>query len=185
MDTLPLKSRGTIKFIIGTIAVTLILAVTVCSVVFGGERKVPVYYVDTSEKKVAISFDAAWGDQYTAGILDILDTYNVKATFFLVNFWAEKYSDDVKMIYEKGHDIGNHSTTHPDMANLSEEQIKQELNTTAETIKSITGQRPVLFRPPYGSYSNHLIECAEDLGYTTIQWDVDMSEIAETSELKN
>jgi peptidoglycan/xylan/chitin deacetylase (PgdA/CDA1 family) len=77
------------------------------------------------------------------------------------------------MIAERGHDIGNHSTSHPDMAGLSAQEISTELNTTAETIKSITGKCPTLFRPPYGSYSNTLIECAESLGYDTIQWDVD------------
>ena len=97
----------------------------------------------------------------------------MKATFFLVDFWAEKYPDDVKMIAERGHDIGNHSTTHPDMADMSVEQIRQELNTTADTIEEITGKRPVLFRSPFGSYSDRLIECAEELGYTTIQWDVE------------
>lgn len=62
---------------------------------------------------MAISFDAAWGDEFTEGILDILDTYDVKATFFLVDFWAKDYPDDVKLIASRGHDIGNHSTTHP------------------------------------------------------------------------
>lgn len=151
----------------------LAVIIAVCSASFGGERRVPIYGVDTDRKQVAISFDAAWGDEFTAGILDILDTYDVKATFFLVDFWSQKYPDDVKMIAERGHDIGNHSTTHPDMANLSAEQIAQELNTSADTIESLTGKRPVLFRPPYGSYSDTLIETAESLGYQTIQWSVD------------
>lgn len=173
METIPGKKRKSQIVFTAVFICALIAAVMLCSVSFGGERRVPVYSVDTSEKKVAISFDAAWGDEFTDGILDILDTYDVKATFFLVNFWAEKYPDDVKMIAEKGHDIGNHSTSHPDMADLSSEEVAKELNTTADTIKSITGKSPVLFRPPYGSYSNTLIDCAENLGYTTIQWDVD------------
>lgn len=173
MDTTPSKKRKKLKSLIWIAAAIGIAGMALCSVAFGGQKKLPVYYVDTSEKKVAISFDAAWGNEYTAGILDILDTYDVKATFFLVDFWAEKYPDDVKMIAERGHDIGNHSTTHPDMADMSVEQIRQELNTTADTIEEITGKRPVLFRPPFGSYSDRLIECAEELGYTTIQWDVE------------
>lgn len=151
----------------------LAVVVAVCSASFGNERRVPVYGVDTDEKKVAISFDAAWGNEFTAGILDILDTYDVKATFFLVDFWSQEYPEDVKEIAARGHDIGNHSTTHPDMANLSEAEIAEELNTSADTIESLTGSRPTLFRPPYGSYSDTLIETAESLGYQTIQWSVD------------
>ncbi|MGN1350544.1 MAG: polysaccharide deacetylase family protein [Anaerovoracaceae bacterium] len=147
--------------------------VVITNVVFGGERQIPIYCVDTEEKVVAISFDAAWGNEFTEGILDILDTYDVKATFFLVNFWAEKYPEDVVKIAERGHDIGNHSATHPDMADLSDEQICQELITTGDTIEKLTGQQPVLFRPPFGSYSDSLITNAKQLGYETIQWSID------------
>lgn len=161
------------KIFMFVMAAALGVAIAVCSVSFGQERRVPIYGVDTDKKQVAISFDAAWGDEFTEGILDILDTYDVKATFFLVDFWSKEFPEDVKMIAERGHDIGNHSTTHPDMANLSEEEIAQELNTSADTIESLTGKRPVLFRPPYGSYSDRLINTAESLGYQTIQWSVD------------
>ena len=166
--------RRTLKKIFMFLLVTaLAVTVVVCGVSFGEERRVPIYGVDTDKKQVAISFDAAWGDEFTEGILDILETYDVKATFFLVDFWAKDYPDDVKLIASRGHDIGNHSTTHPDMANLSEQEISQELNTTAETIESLTGKRPTLFRPPYGSYSDRLINTADSLGYQTIQWSVD------------
>lgn len=173
MDTVPQRKRILQGWFRTALVCGLAAAVLVCTVTFGGERRIPIYCVDTPEKKVAISFDAAWGDEFTAGILDILDTYDVKATFFLVNFWAEDYPDDVKMIAERGHDIGNHSTSHPDMADLSAEQITEELETTADTIEKLTGKRPMLFRPPFGSYSDTLIETAESLGYDTIQWSVD------------
>lgn len=137
------------------------------------DRILPIYCVDTQKKRVAISFDAAWGDQYTDGILEILEKYNVKATFFLVGFWVDKYPDEVKRIYEKGHDVENHSTTHPHMSKLSTEQINQELNTTGDKIQKITGKKPTLFRPPFGDYNNRLIETAKENGYYTIQWDVD------------
>lgn len=140
---------------------------------FGETRKLPIYCVETEAKKVAISFDAAWGNDYTKGILDILDQHHVKATFFLVDFWVEKYPEDVLEIATRGHDIGNHSSTHPDMAKISSEQIATELNTTADRIQAITGEKPNLFRPPFGSYNNNLINTAESLGYYVIQWDVD------------
>ena len=139
----------------------------------GSQRLLPIYSVERDDRKISISFDAAWGNEHTQGILDTLDQYGVKTTFFLVDFWAEKYPEDVKAIYAKGHELGNHSSTHPDMAKLSKEQIRQELDKTAETIEGITGIRPTLFRPPFGSYNNSLIETCESLGYKVIQWSVD------------
>jgi len=141
--------------------------------VMNKDRQLPIYCVETDEKMVAISFDAAWGDQYTSDILDILDRYNVKTTFFLVGFWVDKYPDMVRKIKERGHDVGNHSSTHPHMSKLSVEQIDQELNSTGNKIKEITGESPFLFRPPFGDYNNRLIETAANNGYYTIQWDVD------------
>lgn len=139
----------------------------------GQERKLPIYSVGTEEKKVAISFDAAWGNEHTGPLLDILDQYGVKTTFFLVNFWAEKYPEDVKTIHQRGHEVENHSATHPDMTKLSPEQIRTELNTTADTIEGLIGVRPDLFRPPFGAYNNAVIETAEAEGYKVIQWSVD------------
>ncbi len=141
--------------------------------VMNKDRQLPIYCVDTEEKKISISFDAAWGDEYTQGILDTLDQYNVKSTFFLVGFWVDKYPDMVKKIKDRGHDVGNHSSTHPHMSKLSSQKIAQELNNTGDKIQAITGEKPFLFRPPFGDYNNTLIETASNNGYYTIQWDVD------------
>ncbi|GAB6086817.1 polysaccharide deacetylase family protein [Alkaliphilus crotonatoxidans] len=136
-------------------------------------RVLPIYSVETEEKKIAISFDAAWGDEFTDDILDILDQYQVKTTFFLVGFWVDKYPDWVKEFHNRGHEVGNHSSTHPHMSQLSKEQIKSELQETGDKIQAITGVQPTVFRPPFGDYNNLLIETAKELGYYTIQWDVD------------
>lgn len=136
-------------------------------------KELPIYSVETSEKKIAISFDAAWGDAYTLKILDILDEYNVKTTFFLVGFWIDNYPENVKEINRRGHEIGNHSTTHPHMSQLTKDQIATELNDTGEQLESLIGKKPDLFRPPFGDYNNNLIETARENGYYTIQWDVD------------
>ncbi|SET59895.1 polysaccharide deacetylase family sporulation protein PdaB [Natronincola peptidivorans] len=141
--------------------------------VFSPERKLPIYSVETEEKKIAISFDAAWGDEFTDDILDTLDKYDVKTTFFLVGFWVDKYPDMVKKIHSRGHEIGNHSSTHPHMSKLSREQIINELQTTEKKIEAIIGERPTVFRPPFGDYNNLLITTADEIGYYTIQWDVD------------
>ena len=136
-------------------------------------KKLPIYSVKTEENKVAISFDAAWGADKTTEIMNICDSYNIKATFFLVGFWIDKYPDKVKEIYNRGFEIGIHSNTHPDMTKLTKKQIREELETNINKIVEITGDRPKLFRPPYGYYNNNLIEICEDLELSCIEWSVD------------
>lgn len=136
-------------------------------------RQLPIYCVDTPEKKIAISFDAAWGADYTEELLRILKKYDVKTTFFLVGFWVDKYPDMVKRIDEEGHEIGNHSSRHPQMSKLSKEQIIEELTKTSQKIEAITNKKVTLFRPPFGDYNNRLIETSRELGLQVIQWDVD------------
>ncbi len=145
----------------------------ILSVLLNNDRKLPIYSVEKEEKIIAISFDAAYGDQYTPEILDILDQYNVKTTFFLVGFWLDKYPDMAREIHRRGHEIGNHSSTHPQMSKLTAEEIRKELKNTGDKIKKITGKAPFLFRPPFGDYNNRVIETAREEGYYSIQWDVD------------
>lgn len=141
--------------------------------VFGNKKELPIYYVDTDEKKVAISFDAAWGTEHTDNILDTLDKYDVKTTFFLVDFWVNKHPDVVKEIDRRGHEIGNHSTTHPKMSELSKEGMIEEIKTTEKSIEKITGKKTNLFRPPFGDYNDALIQTCREIDYHVIQWDVD------------
>lgn len=137
------------------------------------ERKLPIYCVQTEEPKVSVSFDAAWGADDTDELLRILEENNVKATFFLCGYWVEKYPEEVKKIAEAGHDLGNHSATHPHMSQLTEAQIAEELQKCHENVKALTGVEMELFRPPFGEYDDAVIETAKENGYYTIQWDVD------------
>lgn len=136
-------------------------------------RKVPIYSVETDERRVAISFDAAWGADKTKQIVEICKEYNVKATFFLVGFWVDKYGDIVKYIDQNGFEIGTHSNTHPDMVNLTATDQNLELTKSIKLIKDITSKDVELFRAPFGSYNNSLLDVAENLNLKTIQWDVD------------
>ncbi len=149
------------------------IGVEVGATYFGGSKKLPIYSVQTEENKLAISFDAAWGADKTREIMSICDSYGIKATFFLVGFWIEKYPDMVKEIYNNGFEIGLHSNTHPDMTKLTKSEIKEELETNINLIQELTGFRPKLFRPPYGYYNNALIEVCENLNISCIQWSVD------------
>ncbi len=145
----------------------------IVSVFNNNNRQLPIYCVDTAEKKIAISFDAAWGSDYTENLLQILKRYNVKTTFFLVGFWVDNFPEMVKRIDAEGHEIGNHSSKHPKMSQLSKEQILEELNSTSQRIEKLTGKKVTLFRPPFGDYNNRLIETSRELGIQVIQWDVD------------
>ena len=136
-------------------------------------RLIPIYNVETEEKKVAITFDSAWGADKTLKILETLKEYNATGTFFLVGFWVDEYPDMVKAIAEQGVEIATHSNTHPDFAKLTESQMRSELSTSMEKITNITGNEVKLFRSPYGSYNNTSISVAESLGLKTIQWNID------------
>ena len=95
-------------------------------------RELPIYSVDRSDNKIAISFDAAWGGDKTEKILDILDEFGVKTTFFMVDIWTQRYPDLAREVVARGHDIGNHSATHPKMTTLSREKIIEELTVMSD-----------------------------------------------------
>ena len=137
------------------------------------KRKLPIYSVEREDKKIAISFDCAWGAEYTDELLSAMEKYNVKCTFFAVQFWVEKYPDYAKKIVGKGHGLETHSKTHPKMSKLSRDEIKAELTSSKAAIEKITGRKVTLFRPPFGDYNDKLITCAEESGLYPIQWDVD------------
>ena len=139
-----------------------------------GDRHLPIYCVDCGEnKKISLSFDAAWGNEDTRQILDILSKHDVKVTFFMTGGWVEAYPEDVKAILEAGHDLGNHSENHKHMSQLSAAEQKEELMKVHDKVKELTDYEMTLFRPPYGDYNNSVITNAMECGYYTIQWDVD------------
>jgi polysaccharide deacetylase family sporulation protein PdaB len=141
--------------------------------VTGSSRLVPIYYVETPEKKVAFSFDASWGAERTPKILDILDKNGIKTTFFLTGIWVEDYPEMVREIHNRGHELGNHTLTHADLAKIPADDIRRELLGVEEMIKENCGQETTLMRPPFGSYNNQVISVAAELGYKTIQWSID------------
>lgn len=136
-------------------------------------RKLPIYCVKSEAPKVSISFDAAWGNEDTAQLLSILESHNVKTTFFMTGGWVESYPDDVKAIAAAGHDLGNHSENHKQMSQISAAECREEIQKVHDKVKELTGKDMILFRPPYGDYNDTLIETANSMGYHVIQWDVD------------
>lgn len=162
---------GTLLFLSASIALK---ATGAYSVFYGyATRKLPIYSVKTDEKKLAISFDCAWGADYTDSLLDAMAEEDIKCTFFAVQFWVEKYPEYVKKISEAGHEIGTHSKTHPQMSKLDKKAIESELISSKEAIEKITGKTVELFRAPFGDYDDLLIDTAKELNLFTVQWDVD------------
>ena len=145
---------------------------TLSDAVSGEARLIPIYNVDTNTNNVAVTFNCAMSGDIDR-ILEILDEYDIKCTFFLLGSWAETHTDEVKAIYAAGHEIGNHSYSHKDLPSMNYEDIILDIQKCNETINSITGYSPTLFRAPSGSYDNKTISAAEELGMKTIQWDAD------------
>lgn len=139
----------------------------------GSGPKLPIYCVECESPKVALSFDTAWGNEDTSDLLEIMDEYDIKATFFMTGGWVETYPEDVKAIADAGHDLGNHSTHHQQMSLLSKKECISEIKTLHNSVKKLTGVEMNLFRPPYGDYNDTLMEAIEDSGYYGILWDVD------------
>ena len=157
-------------------AVALILWVVNTPMLVGvaaSKRDLPVYCVQRDDKVIAISFDAAWGNEDTQDLIDILDGYGVRTTFFVVGDWVDKYPESVQALHEAGHEVMNHSTSHAHFSRLSSSEITKDITACSRKIEAITGVSPTLFRCPYGEYDDHVIQAVRSLGMTAVQWDVD------------
>lgn len=179
MKSWKMRTSATKKLII---ALVLIVASSIISIGLNYKsigifrfvrKKVPIYYVDTNEKKISLSFDISWGEDTTPKLLDILDKYNVKATFFLVGGWIDNNGDLVKEMVKRGHELGNHTNKHPNMSKITKEKLIEEIITCDAKIMSLTGKGTKLFRCPEGYYNDLILDTAQELGRYTIQWDVD------------
>ncbi len=137
------------------------------------QRELPIYSVERDDKTIAMSFDAAWGNEDTGTLINILSSYGVKTTFFVVGDWVEKYPDSVKALHDAGHEVMSHSSHHGHFSMMSAEEIAADLRACNRLIFACTGVEPTLFRCPYGEYDDHVIQTVRGLGMTAIQWSVD------------
>lgn len=165
-----------ILLVCGIIFVSLLNGKNV-QVTGNADEKQPIYRVDTEEKVVSLTFDINWAEKENLpSILDILDKYNVKGTFFIMGGWINYSEDNVsklKSISEGGHEIGNHSYKHPSFSKITGEAIEEEIKKTDDIIEKYTGNRPVLFRFPSGDYNKNALMKVNSLDHIAIQWDAD------------
>lgn len=170
------RNRTLISWICFILAIVLIFWTVNNPAIVGAsavKRSLPIYSVDREDKLIAISFDAAWGNEDTQTLIDILDEYNVKTTFFVVADWVDKYPESVKALSDAGHEVMNHSTSHAHFSKLSSAEIQSDIMNCNEKVKAITGISPTLFRCPYGEYDDHVIDAVRAIGMNAIQWSVD------------
>ena len=154
----------------------LMLFIINCPAIVGvsaAARQLPIYSVERECKVCALSFDAAWGNEDTQTLIDILGKYNIKATFFVVGAWVDKYPESVKALSRAGHEVMNHSDAHAHMSQLSREEIIADIQSCNEKIEAVTGVCPTLMRPPYGEYDDKVISAVRSIGMEPIQWNID------------
>lgn len=171
-----IKNRTVISALGFILAIALIFWAVNSPAIVGvsaAQRKLPIYSVQRDDKTVALSFDAAWGNEDTQTLIDILDRYQVKTTFFVVGDWVDRYPESVKALTDAGHEVMSHSMHHAHFSKLSSEEIKNDLAACNAKISALTGVSPFLFRCPYGEYDDHVIQAVREAGMTAVQWDVD------------
>lgn len=172
--TTPARKRLTaIAMILAVIAIFYVINDPAIVGASATKRELPIYCVKRDNKVVSLTFDAAWGNEDTQLLIDILAKYKVKATFFVVGFWVDKYPESVKALHDAGHEVMSHSNDHAHFNQLSVDQIIQNITASNDKITAVTGVKPTLFRCPYGEYDDHVVKTLRDMGMYTIQWDVD------------
>lgn len=133
----------------------------------------PVYQGSGKEKKVALTFNVVWGEEYIPQILEVIKGNDVPATFFIGGQWAEDFPNLTKQIAQEGHEIGNHGYSHPHPDNISRSANLEEIKKTETAVENSCGIRTNLFAPPYGERGDAVLKAAEDAGYHTILWSID------------
>jgi peptidoglycan-N-acetylglucosamine deacetylase len=132
-----------------------------------------IFYGDTSRPAVALTFDDGPSRENTPRILSILAAHDVRATFFVLGGRADRMPDLIARIDDEGHEVANHTWSHPSMRSLWPSALREELESTNDRIEEITGKRPTLVRPPFGRYPPSALTVFAELGLDAVLWSVD------------
>lgn len=138
--------------------------------VFSSNSVEPYYSGSNSKPNICLMINVYWGNEYIQPMLDILDAYEVKTTFFVGGSWANKNYELLSKIVSAGHEIGNHGYFHKEHKTLNEQQNKDEIYVCHQTVKSLVNVDMQYFAPPSGSFSQTTLNVANSLGYKTIMW---------------
>lgn len=133
----------------------------------------PMFHGNAAIPKVALACNVFWGEEFLPDMLSTLAENDTKITFFIGGSWAKRYPDVLRELAVKGHELGNHSYSHPHPNSLSKEKNKEQIIRTEDLVKEITGVKTVLYAPPYGEYNETVLYAAQELGYTTTMWSID------------
>ena len=155
------------------LAVGMVIWLSLTKTASAGAKQLPVYSVETSEKKAALTFNCAWDETGLDELLSILKKNNVKCTFFVVGEFAERLPEAVRKIYNAGHEIGNHSMAHRDPVKMDYGDLLSDISACNDLLYSLTGEPATLYRAPSGSYNDDTVSAARSLGMTAVQWDAD------------
>lgn len=136
-------------------------------------KEVPIYCVKTEEPKVSLTINCAWNAEDIDSILETLKQNECKVTFFVVGDWVQKNPEALKKMAEAGHEIGNHSDTHPHVANMNGDKNREQIENCSKKVEQITGKKTKLYRGPYGEYNNTVLKAARETNHTAIQWSID------------
>ncbi|QPC48363.1 polysaccharide deacetylase family protein [Mangrovibacillus cuniculi] len=136
-------------------------------------KAAPIYIGHPDKEMVSLMINVAWGNEYIPGLLSTLKEEHVKATFFLEGNWTKKNPELAKTISEAGHEIANHSFSHPNMSSLTRDQNREEIVKTNDVIEATTGKTPTILGPPSGDYSQVTVDVAHELGMYTVLWSID------------
>ena len=166
--------RTAIIVLAALVGAGIIIAAVMSSMkVSAASRKLPIYSVSRGDNKIALTFDCAWGNSNTDLLLSLLAEANAKATFFVTGEFCDKYPEDIRKMYEAGHEIGNHSDAHPHVEGMNINDLIADTRECSRKIKMITGEEPALYRAPYGEYDDNVVSAIEGMGLTMVQWSVD------------
>ncbi len=168
------------KLFIANVAALTVIAVVITVLALNGAGAMETaaensaIYRGSSEKpNVTLMFNVYWGTEYIDGILETLEAYGVKTTFFIGGSWAAKNNPSLKAIAAAGHEIGSHGYNHKDAENLTYDRNIDEMLPAEKLIEEITGTEITLFAPPSGSIGEEMFRAAKDLGYTVVMWSRD------------
>ena len=177
MKFITVKMRN-IVFTVAALTVLCVLVVSVSGTNASGvwlgktPRKMPIHSVDLEEKLVALTFDAFDDEETMSAVLTVLEDGGIPATFFVSGFWAHNNAETLKRMSEADIEIGTKGNTLTQMSRLGASAARLELETGIKAVEEITDRRVELFRPPFGEYSDTLINAADDMGLYIVKWDI-------------